>query len=84
MRLSFEAVEEQVSLEISSGELTRERLANSAETSSSPMRLKMQNGEHSARRLDANRLHLDTEICQVNVFGRPVVVYEESQVTVRT
>jgi hypothetical protein len=28
MRLSFEAVEEQVSLEISSSELTRERLAN--------------------------------------------------------
>ena len=50
LTLDVEAVEEQVSLENSGGELTRERLANSAETSSSPMRPRMQNGEHLARR----------------------------------
>jgi hypothetical protein len=50
MRLSFEAVEEQVSLENLGSELTRERLANSVETSSSPMHPRMQNGEHWACR----------------------------------
>jgi len=37
MEYSFDVVEEQVSLEISGGEHTRDRLANHAETSGSPM-----------------------------------------------
>ncbi len=37
MKYSFDVVEEQVSLEISGGEHTRDRLANHAETSGSPM-----------------------------------------------
>ena len=37
MKYSFDVVEEQVSLEISGGELTRDRLANHSETSGSPM-----------------------------------------------
>ncbi len=37
MKYSFDVVEEQVSLEISGGEHTRDRLANHSETSGSPM-----------------------------------------------
>jgi len=37
MEYSFDVVEEQVSLEISGGEHTRDRLANHTETSGSPM-----------------------------------------------
>jgi hypothetical protein len=76
MRLSFEAVEEQVSLEISGGELTRERLANSAETSSSPVRIRMQNGEHWARRLGGNQLRSDAQICQMNFSVRAEMVID--------